>query len=96
MLTLALDAQNASFGKVLRGVASTALNIYTTNAVPQYSNILPLSRQGNTVSQSAFFTIAPPEVDFGGLSNLGAHTMNIFMFGMDGQPRYSRRSCYIH
>jgi iron transport multicopper oxidase len=43
------------------------LNIYTTNAVPQYSNLLPVSLQGNTVSQSAFFTISPPEVDFGGL-----------------------------
>jgi iron transport multicopper oxidase len=61
------DAQNASFGKVIPGVASTSLDIYTTNAVAQYSNILPVSLAGKTVSQVAFLSISPPEVDFGGI-----------------------------
>jgi iron transport multicopper oxidase len=61
------DAQNASFGKVLPGVQSTSLDIYTTNAVPKYSTILPISLGGNTVSNAAFLTIAPPEVDLGGI-----------------------------
>ena len=60
-------AQNASFGKELPGVASTNLDIYTTNSVAKYSNILPVSLTGNTVSQTAFLTISPPEVDFGGV-----------------------------
>ncbi|KAF4630464.1 hypothetical protein G7Y89_g7678 [Cudoniella acicularis] len=63
------DAQNASFGKVLPGVSSTNLNLYTTNAVAQYSNVLPISLTGTTVSETAFFTISPPEVDFGGIVN---------------------------
>ncbi|CAG8961012.1 hypothetical protein HYFRA_00002552 [Hymenoscyphus fraxineus] len=61
------DAQNASFGKILPGVFSTSLNIYTSNAVPKYSEILPISLSGTTVSKSAFLTVAPPEVDFGGI-----------------------------
>lgn len=61
------DAQNASFGKVLPGVQSTSLDIYTTNAVAKYSTILPISLGGNTVSKAAFLTIAPPEVDLGGI-----------------------------
>lgn len=61
------DAQNASFGKVTPGVQSTALDLYTTNAVAQYSDILPISLTGNTVSQLAFLSISPPEVDFGGI-----------------------------
>ncbi|TVY18072.1 WSC domain-containing protein [Lachnellula arida] len=61
------DAQNASFGKVQPGVASTNLNLYTTNAVPKYSNILPISLTGNTVSTLAYLTINPPEVDLGGI-----------------------------
>lgn len=61
------DAQNASFGKVLPGVASTALDIYTTNAVPKYSTILPISLTGTTVSRNPFFLITPPEVDLGGI-----------------------------
>jgi iron transport multicopper oxidase len=51
----------------LPGVASTNLDIYTTNAVAKYSTILPVSLTGNTVSQTAFLTISPPEVDFGGV-----------------------------
>ena len=61
------DAQNASFGTVLPGVAGTNLDLYTTNVPPKYSNDLPISLTGNTVSQDAFLTINPPEVDFGGI-----------------------------
>jgi len=61
------DAQNASFGKVQPGVASTTLNLYTTNGIPKYSNILPISLTGKTVSKSAYLTINPPEVDLGGI-----------------------------
>ncbi|TVY32992.1 WSC domain-containing protein [Lachnellula subtilissima] len=70
------DAQNASFGKVQPGVASTNLNLYTTNAVPKYSNILPISLTGNTVSKLAYLTIKPLEVDLGGIvvGSAGAKT----------------------
>jgi iron transport multicopper oxidase len=61
------DAQNASFGTVLPGVAGTNLDIYTTNVPAKYSNDLPISLTGNTVSQDPFLTINPPEVDFGGI-----------------------------
>ncbi|TVY75584.1 WSC domain-containing protein [Lachnellula suecica] len=61
------DAQNASFGKVIPGVASTNLNIYTINGVPKYSNILPISLTGRTVSKLPFLTISPSEVDLGGI-----------------------------
>ena len=61
------DAQNASFGKVTPGVESTSLDIYTTNAAAQYSNILPVSLIGNTVSKVPFLSISPPEIDFGGI-----------------------------
>ncbi|KAH8684343.1 hypothetical protein BGZ60DRAFT_547896 [Tricladium varicosporioides] len=61
------DAQNASFGKIIPGVASTSLTLFTTNAVPKYSNLLPISLTGTTISKAAYFTISPPEVDFGGI-----------------------------
>jgi iron transport multicopper oxidase len=59
------DAQNASFGHVQPSVASTNLNLYTTNAVLKHSNILPISLTGNTVSKLAYLTINPPDVDLG-------------------------------
>lgn len=61
------DAQNASFGSVSPGVKSTSLTIYTTNAVAKYSNSLPISLQGNEVSNKPFLSVSPTEVDFGGL-----------------------------
>lgn len=61
------NVQNSSFGKVLPGPASTSLNILTTNGVPQYSTVFPISVAGNTVSKVAFLAIGPQEVDFGGL-----------------------------
>jgi iron transport multicopper oxidase len=61
------DAQNSSFGKVLPGVQSTSLDIFTANAVAKYSTLLPISLQGTTVSKTAFLSITPPEVDFGGI-----------------------------
>ncbi|EDO03017.1 hypothetical protein SS1G_05494 [Sclerotinia sclerotiorum 1980 UF-70] len=61
------DAQNASFGHVLPGVASTSLNLYTTNAIPKYSTLVPVSLSGTTVSKGPFLDIAPAEVDLGGI-----------------------------
>ncbi|KAL3426632.1 WSC domain-containing protein-like protein 3 [Phlyctema vagabunda] len=61
------DAQNASFGKVSPGSVGASLNIYTTNAVPKYSTILPISLSGKTVSKKAFLSISPPAVDLGGI-----------------------------
>jgi iron transport multicopper oxidase len=61
------DAQNASYGKVLPGPVSTSLDIATTNGVPKYAGILPVSVTGTTVSKNAFITVEPPEVDFGGI-----------------------------
>lgn len=61
------DAQNASFGHVLPGVASTSLDLYTTNAIPKYSTLVPVSLSGTTVSKGPFLDIAPAEVDLGGI-----------------------------
>lgn len=61
------DAPGASFGSVAPGVKTSSLTIYTTNAVPKYSNSLPISLQGNEVSKAAFLVVGPAEVDLGGL-----------------------------
>ncbi|EKD14546.1 uncharacterized protein L3040_000069 [Drepanopeziza brunnea f. sp. 'multigermtubi'] len=61
------DTQQASFGKVVPGVESTSLNILTTNGVAKYSTVLPISLTGRVVSQTAFLTITPTELDLGGL-----------------------------
>ncbi|KAJ8066890.1 hypothetical protein OCU04_004276 [Sclerotinia nivalis] len=61
------DAQNASFGHVLPGVARTSLDLYTTNAIPKYSTLVPVSLSGTTVSKGPFLDIAPAEVDLGGI-----------------------------
>lgn len=61
------DAQNASFGTVKPGVKTTSLTITTINAVAKFSNMLPITLQGTTVSRSAFLNFAPSEVDFGGI-----------------------------
>jgi iron transport multicopper oxidase len=61
------NTPNASYGKVIPGAVSTNLDILTTNGVPKYSTILPINLQGNTVSQTAFLSISPGEVDFGGI-----------------------------
>jgi iron transport multicopper oxidase len=61
------NVQNSSYGKVLPGSVSTNLDILTINGVPKYSTVLPLNVQGNTVSSTAFLSIAPQEVDFGGI-----------------------------
>lgn len=78
------DSQNASFGKVLPGIKSTGLNLFTTNGVPRYSTQQPISLQGTTVSSSAFLNLAPPEVDFGGLvvgtgAQVPTSTLNIIV-----------------
>jgi iron transport multicopper oxidase len=41
--------------------------LYTTNGIPKYSNTLPISLTGKTVSKSAYLTISPPQVDLGGI-----------------------------
>lgn len=61
------DAQGASFGSVAPGVKSSSVVIFTTNAVPQFSNSLPISVQGNEVSNLPFLAVSPAEVDMGGI-----------------------------
>jgi iron transport multicopper oxidase len=61
------DTQNASFGKVIPGVASTSLTLDTINAVPKYSTMLPISLTGTTVSKAPFFYVLTPEIHFGGI-----------------------------
>ncbi|KAL8748281.1 MAG: hypothetical protein Q9184_007435, partial [Pyrenodesmia sp. 2 TL-2023] len=61
------DANGASFSSVSPGVKTSSLVISTTNGVAQYSNSLPITLQGNEVSQRPFLSLSPPEVDFGGI-----------------------------
>ncbi|KAL8708353.1 MAG: hypothetical protein Q9220_006733 [cf. Caloplaca sp. 1 TL-2023] len=61
------DAAGASFGAVTPGVKTSSLTISTTNGVAQYSNLLPITLQGNEVSSAPFLSLSPPEVDFGGI-----------------------------
>ncbi|KAL8900665.1 MAG: hypothetical protein Q9207_005582 [Kuettlingeria erythrocarpa] len=61
------DASGASFSSVSPGVKTSSLVISTTNGVAQYSNSLPITLQGNEVSQAPFLSFSPPEVDFGGI-----------------------------
>lgn len=61
------DAQGASFGSVAPGVKSSSVVIFTTNAVPRFSNSLPISVQGNEVSNLPFLAVSPAEVDMGGI-----------------------------
>lgn len=61
------DAQGASFGSVAPGVKSSSVVIFTNNAVPQFSNSLPISVQGNEVSNLPFLAVSPAEVDMGGI-----------------------------
>jgi iron transport multicopper oxidase len=74
------DIPNASFGRVQPGVASTSLDIYTTNAAPQYSTIYPISLVGTEVSSGAYLTIIPVEVDLGGVV-LGSGGTNSMLTG---------------
>lgn len=61
------DTPNTSFGKVQPGVSSTSLEIYTTNVVPQYSNVYPISLSGTEVAAGPYLSITPVEVDMGGV-----------------------------
>ena len=61
------NAPGASFGSVARGVMSSYLVIHTINGVDKFSNSLPISLIGNEVSNRAFLSISPTEVDFGGI-----------------------------
>ncbi|KAL9019269.1 MAG: hypothetical protein Q9185_003443 [Variospora sp. 1 TL-2023] len=61
------DENGASFSSISPGVKTSSLTITTTNGVAQYSNQLPITLQGNEVSDAAFLSLSPPEVDFGGI-----------------------------
>ena len=61
------DASGTSFGQVTPGVKTSPLVIYTVNGVAKYSTSLPITLQGNEVSQQAFLSLSPAEVDFGGI-----------------------------
>ncbi|KAL8990552.1 MAG: hypothetical protein Q9169_008093, partial [Polycauliona sp. 2 TL-2023] len=61
------DTPGGSFASVSPGVKTSFLTIATTNGVAQYSNSLPITLQGNEVSNAAFLSLSPPEVDFGGI-----------------------------
>ncbi|KAH0545374.1 hypothetical protein FGG08_000515 [Glutinoglossum americanum] len=61
------NAQNASFGNTQPGVKSTALTVFTMNGVAGFSTQFPISLTGTEVSSSAFLTLSPLEVDFGGV-----------------------------
>ncbi|KAI9776670.1 MAG: hypothetical protein M1835_005454, partial [Candelina submexicana] len=61
------NTPNASYPIVTPGVSSTALTLYTTNGVGLYSTKYPISLTGTTVSSKAFLSVAPVQVNFGGL-----------------------------
>ena len=61
------NAPNASYGNTAPGIKSTALTIFTTNAVNGYSTEFPISLTGVEVSQKAFLSLTPITVDFGGV-----------------------------
>ncbi|KKY27503.1 putative wsc domain-containing protein [Phaeomoniella chlamydospora] len=61
------DKANASYGNTYPGVKSTALTLYTTNAVTGYSTVFPISLTGTEVSNDAFLETTTPTVDFGGV-----------------------------
>lgn len=61
------NAQNVSYGKVLPGAVTTALNLYTNNGVAGYTTTSPISLSGTVVSANPFLYSTPSEVDFGGI-----------------------------
>ena len=61
------DKVNASYGNTSPGIKSTALTIYTTNAVAGYSTLFPISLSGNEVSSAPYLTVSPSTVDYGGM-----------------------------
>lgn len=67
------NTPGASYGNTSPGVKSTALTIYTTNAVGGYSTLFPISLTGTEVSNAAFLTTAPTTLDFGGLVLTGVN-----------------------
>ncbi|KAH8899451.1 WSC-domain-containing protein [Thozetella sp. PMI_491] len=58
---------NSSYSKVIPGVESTVLSVYTTNGVKGYTTLVPISLTGQVVSKSPFLFTSPGHVDFGGL-----------------------------
>ncbi|KAF7895090.1 hypothetical protein EAF00_006904 [Botryotinia globosa] len=59
---------NTSFGSVSPGIKSTPLTILTTNAVPGFATLYPISLTGTEVSSKPFLAIAPTTVDYGGIT----------------------------
>lgn len=69
------DKANASYGNTSPGIKSTALTIYTTNAVAGYSTLFPISLSGNEVSSTAYLSVSPATVDYGGIVLLPNQTV---------------------
>ncbi|KAK0104489.1 hypothetical protein ONS95_004777 [Cadophora gregata] len=58
---------NASYSNVVPGIKSTPLTLFTTNAVPGYATVFPISLIGTQVSTKPFLAVTPSTVDFGGI-----------------------------
>lgn len=69
------DKANASYGNTQPGIKSTALSIYTTNAVAGYSTLFPISLSGSEVSQTPYLSVSPATVDYGGIVLLPNQTV---------------------
>ncbi|KAI9821956.1 MAG: hypothetical protein M1827_002538 [Pycnora praestabilis] len=65
--TTVQNSPNASYGNTSPGVKSTALTVFTTNAVTGYSTEFPISLTGIEVSEASYLTLEPVEVSFGGI-----------------------------
>ena len=65
--TVVENAPNASYGNTEPGIKSTALTLYTTNAVTGYATEFPIGLTGTEVSEDAFLILEPVNVDFGGV-----------------------------
>ncbi|KAI9051067.1 hypothetical protein LZ554_005175 [Drepanopeziza brunnea f. sp. 'monogermtubi'] len=61
------DSDNASYSKVTPGIKSTPLTLFTTNALPGYATVFPVSLVGTQVSTKPFLAVTPSTVDFGGI-----------------------------
>ncbi|PVH87180.1 WSC-domain-containing protein [Cadophora sp. DSE1049] len=58
---------NASYSNVVPGIKSTPLTLFTTNAVPGFATLFPISLIGTQVSTKPFLAVTPSTVDFGGI-----------------------------
>ena len=79
---------SASYGNTQPGVKSTALTLFTTNAVAGYSTLFPLSLTGTEVSSTPYLTVSPVETDFGGVVVVNGQQTSVgsdFVIGNAGQ-----------